>query len=90
MNMHQCLNDTLDDVFGYTTKIVPQILIKTFLYDYFRYDFGTFIRVTFINTIEGIFLKSVIVMLLTYSWTNVLIMLNMSCSRLRDWYSSAK
>ena len=52
--------------------------------------FGTFIRITFTDTIEGVFLKSVIVVLLTYSWTNVIIMLNVSCSHLRDWYSSAK
>jgi hypothetical protein len=51
---------------------------------------GTFIRITFIDTIEGIFLKSVIVRLLTYLWTNIIIMLNVSCSHLRDWYSSAK
>jgi len=90
MNMHQCLNDTLDDVYGYTTKIVLQILIKTFLYDYFSFYFGTFGRITFVNTIEGIFLKSVLMMLLLYSWTNVIIMLIVSCSHLRNWYSSAK
>jgi len=39
MNMHQCLNDTLDVVYVYTTKIVLQILVKTFLYGYFKYDF---------------------------------------------------
>jgi len=88
MNMHRCLNDIFDDVYGHTTKIVLQILIKPFLYGYFRYDL--FIRITFIDTIEGTFLRSVIVMLLTYSWTNVIIMLNVSCSHLRDWYSSAK
>jgi hypothetical protein len=52
--------------------------------------FGTFIRITFIDTIVGTFLKSVIVMLLIYLWTNVIIMLNVSCSHLRDWYASAK